>query len=59
MTQKIEAGTLQADGTLKVEPTISVDDVSRAVVYMASLPLHTNVPFITVMANEMPFMGRG
>lgn len=59
LTRKIEAGILQADGSQKIEPTISVKDVARAVVYMASLPLDTNVPFLTVMANQMPFIGRG
>lgn len=59
MTRKIEKGILQADGSHKIEPTIRVEDVGRAVVYMASLPLDTNVPFITVMANQMPYIGRG
>lgn len=59
MTQKIETGTPQADGSLKVEPTMTVEDVGRTVVFMASLPLDTNVPFLTVMANGMPYMGRG
>jgi len=59
MTQKIEKGILQADGSEKIEPTMSVEDVGRTVVYMASLPLNTNVPFITVMANQMPYIGRG
>lgn len=59
MTQKIEEGTLQADGSLKIEATMNVMDVGRAVAYMASLPLGTNVPFLTIMANQMPYMGRG
>lgn len=59
LTKKIEAGIIQADGSQKIEPTINLQDVSRAVVYMASLPLDTNVPFLTVMANQMPYMGRG
>lgn len=59
MTEKMRVGVLQADGSRKVEPTIDLADVARAVVYMASLPLGTNVPFLTVMANEMPYMGRG
>jgi NAD(P)-dependent dehydrogenase (short-subunit alcohol dehydrogenase family) len=59
MTQQIEAGILQADGSKKKEPTINLHDVARAVVYMASLPLDTNVPFLTVMANQMPYVGRG
>ncbi len=59
MTQKMEAGIGQADGSLKIEPTMHVEDVGRTVVYMAGLPLNTNVPFLTIMANRMPYMGRG
>ena len=59
MTTAMEAGILQADGSKKIEPTISPDDVARTVVYMASLPLTANIPFITVMANQMPYIGRG
>jgi len=42
-----------------VEPTMDAENVARAVVYMASLPLEANVQFITVMATKMPFVGRG
>ncbi len=59
MTTQMEKGILQADGSIKVEPTINVKDVANAVVYMAGLSLGTNVPFITVMANGMPYIGRG
>ena len=59
MTKKMEAGILQADGSHKVEPTMDVKDIGRTVVYMANLPTDTNVPFLTIMANEMPYMGRG
>ena len=52
-------GVMQADGHMAVEPRMNADDVGRAVVYMAGLPLDTNVLFITVMANLMPFVGRG
>ena len=52
-------GVMQADGHMAVEPRMNADDVGRAVVYMANLPLDTNVLFMTVMANEMPFVGRG
>jgi NAD(P)-dependent dehydrogenase (short-subunit alcohol dehydrogenase family) len=52
-------GALQPDGTTQVEPTIDVDDVARAIVYMATLPLDANVQFMTVMATKMPFIGRG
>ena len=50
---------LQADGELAVEPTMDVENVARAVLYMASLPLDANVLFLTVMATKMPFVGRG
>jgi NAD(P)-dependent dehydrogenase (short-subunit alcohol dehydrogenase family) len=52
-------GVLQPDGRMMAEPRMNADDVGRAVVYMASLPLDTNVLFMTVMANLMPFVGRG
>jgi NAD(P)-dependent dehydrogenase (short-subunit alcohol dehydrogenase family) len=52
-------GVLQPDGRAMVEPRMNADDVGRAVVYMAGLPLDTNVLFMTVMANLMPFVGRG
>ena len=59
MTAKMKAGVLQADGTVAVEPTMDVEHVARAVLYMASLPLDANVLFLTVMATRMPFVGRG
>ncbi len=59
MTRKMEKGILQADGSERVEPTMEVSDVGRAVVFMASLPLDTNIPFMTLMANQMPYIGRG
>jgi NAD(P)-dependent dehydrogenase (short-subunit alcohol dehydrogenase family) len=52
-------GVMQPDGRMMVEPRMEAADVGRAVVYMASLPLNTNVLFMTVMANLMPFVGRG
>ena len=52
-------GVMQADGRMAIEPRMQAGDVGRAVVYMASLPLDTNVLFMTVMANLMPFVGRG
>ena len=52
-------GALQPDGSKKPEPRMDADDVGKAVVYMAGLPLNTNVLFMTVMANNMPFVGRG
>lgn len=59
MTARMEVGVPQANGDLAVEPTMNVQHVADAVVYMADLPLDANVPFITVMANTMPYMGRG
>ena len=53
------AGVLQPDGSMMIEARMSADDVGRAVVYIANLPLDTNVLFMTVMANGMPFVGRG
>ena len=52
-------GVLQPDGRKMIESRMAAEDVGRAVVYMASLPLDTNVLFMTVMANKMPFVGRG
>jgi len=59
MTARMSAGVPQANGALAPEPTMDVEHVARAVVYMASLPLDANVPFLTVMATKMPFIGRG
>jgi len=58
-TAYIQAGTAQADGTVAAEPQIPAIEVGRAVVYMASLPLEANIPFLTVMASGMPLYGRG
>ncbi len=59
MTARMEAGVLQADGSIRVEPRMDPIHVARAVVYMANLPLDVNVQFLTVMATKMPFIGRG
>ena len=59
MTQRMKKGVLQPNGATMVEPTMDVDNVARAVVYMANLPLDANVLFMTVMASKMPFVGRG
>jgi NAD(P)-dependent dehydrogenase (short-subunit alcohol dehydrogenase family) len=59
LTERMVAGVLQPDGSKRPEPRMNADDVGKAVVYMASLPLDTNVLFMTVMANLMPFVGRG
>jgi len=59
MTTAMRNGILQADGAVRAEPSMDVADVGRAVVYMASLPLESNVLFMTVMASNMPYVGRG
>jgi len=59
MTERMAAGVLQANGDTVVEPRMDVKHVADAVVYMASLPLDANVQFMTVMATNMPFIGRG
>jgi NAD(P)-dependent dehydrogenase (short-subunit alcohol dehydrogenase family) len=59
MAARMKDGVPQADGSTKPEPLMDVDNVSRAVLYMASLPPDANVQFLTVMATKMPFVGRG
>ena len=58
-TVRMTKGVPQADGTTKVEPVMTVEQVASAVLYMDSLPLETNVQFMTIMATKMPFVGRG
>ena len=59
MTARMKEGMIQAGGEIAVEPTMDVEHVARAVVYMAGLPLDANVLFMTVMATKMPLVGRG
>jgi NAD(P)-dependent dehydrogenase (short-subunit alcohol dehydrogenase family) len=59
MTERMAAGILQADGSTKVEPRMDVAHVAQAVAAMARLPLEANVQFMTIMATNMPFVGRG
>ena len=59
MTARMADGIRQPTGQMMVEPRMNVDDVARAVVYMATLPLDANVQFMTVMATKMPYVGRG
>jgi NAD(P)-dependent dehydrogenase (short-subunit alcohol dehydrogenase family) len=59
MTERMAEGMLQADGRTMPEARMSADNVGRAVACIASLPLDANVLFMTVMANKMPFVGRG
>jgi NAD(P)-dependent dehydrogenase (short-subunit alcohol dehydrogenase family) len=59
LTERMPAGAKQADGRMAPEPRMDVAHVARAVVFMASLPLDTNVLTMTIMATKMPFVGRG
>ena len=59
MAAAFTKGVPQADGSVKVEPVMDVDHVADAVLHMANLPLTANIPFLTIMARDMPFVGRG
>ena len=59
MTQRMQRGVKQANGTVEVEPTMDVAHVGNTVVTMANMPLDANIQFVTVMATKMPFIGRG
>jgi NAD(P)-dependent dehydrogenase (short-subunit alcohol dehydrogenase family) len=59
MAAAMVTGTLQADLSVKVEPTFDVKHVAEAVLYMANLPLDANLLFMTITATKMPFVGRG
>lgn len=59
MTQRMKDGILQPSGAMVPEPVMDVQGVAQALVYMAGLPLESNVLFMTVMATKMPFVGRG
>ena len=59
MAAVIGKGVPQANGEVRAEPLMDVGDVARSVVHMAELPLDANVLFMTVMASNMPFVGRG
>ena len=59
MTARMSGGSLQADLTMKPEPTFNVQHVVDALLYMANLPLDANVQTLTVMATNMPYIGRG
>jgi NAD(P)-dependent dehydrogenase (short-subunit alcohol dehydrogenase family) len=59
LTQAIAAGAVQADGSVMAEPTFDPRHAALAVLYMAELPLDTNVQFLTITATTMPFIGRG
>ncbi len=59
MAARFQTGVPQADGQIKIEPVMDVDFVAEAVLNMARLPLEVNVPFMTLMARDMPYVGRG
>jgi NAD(P)-dependent dehydrogenase (short-subunit alcohol dehydrogenase family) len=59
MTERMKTGVLQPSGAMAPEPRMDVEDVAKAVVHMAALPLDSNVLFMTIMATKMPFVGRG
>jgi NAD(P)-dependent dehydrogenase (short-subunit alcohol dehydrogenase family) len=59
MTERMQRGVKQANGEMMVEPTMDVRHVANALVHMASLPLDSNIQFLTIMATKMPFIGRG
>lgn len=59
MASPVTKGVPQADGSIKVEPVMDVENVAKVVVQMANLPLEANIQFVTVVATKMPFLGRG
>ena len=59
MTERMHSGVPQAHGEVRVEPTMNVQHVADAIVYISNLPLDANVQFMTVMATQMPYIGRG
>lgn len=59
LTARMATGVLQANGSIAPEPTMDVNHVGQAVLTMANLPLDANVLFLTIMATQMPFVGRG
>ena len=59
MTAAMTGGVPQADGSVAPEPTFDIGEIGRAIIFMAGLPLNSNVQFMTIMATKMPFIGRG
>ena len=59
MAARMTKGVPQANGSIEVEPVMDVQRVADSIVHMASLPLDANIPYLTVMATNMPFFGRG
>ncbi len=59
MAARFPAGVPQADGAIRTEPVMDAAHVADAVMHMATLPLSVNIPFVTIMARDMPYIGRG
>ncbi|MGL6208505.1 MAG: 3-oxoacyl-ACP reductase, partial [Paracoccaceae bacterium] len=59
MAAAFTGGVPQADGSIKAEPVMDVTHVADTVLHMAGLPLAVNMPFVTIMARDMPYLGRG
>ena len=59
LAERMAKGVKQADGSVKVEPMISADDVARSVLHMANLPVDVNIYELMIMATKMPYAGRG
>lgn len=60
MTERLSTmGALQPNGSIQTEPILPVESVAEAIVYLANLSLDINVPFLTILPREMPYMGRG
>ncbi|MBI5771064.1 MAG: SDR family oxidoreductase [Verrucomicrobia bacterium] len=59
LASRMKTGVPQANGTIAAEPTMDVRHVADAVLYLANLPLSVTVPTMTVMAAQMPYLGRG
>ena len=56
---RMAKGVKQANGTIVAEPMMEAKEVANTVLHMSSLPLETNIQFVTIMATKMPFVGRG
>jgi NAD(P)-dependent dehydrogenase (short-subunit alcohol dehydrogenase family) len=59
MTARSSNGQMQPHGQMMVEPRMDVNHVGQQVAFMASLPLESNIQFVTIMATKMPWIGRG
>ncbi|MBP0492693.1 SDR family oxidoreductase [Pararoseomonas indoligenes] len=59
MTERMTNGVMQPDGSMMAEPRMDVALVGKTVAHMASMPLEANIPFLTIMATKMPWLGRG